>query len=79
MNGPQPFFGNQNVGALFKVASQHVNANYQWGPTINQVYNDFGDSFAGAVNNQDTLTNGLNSVQQSTVLFMKNQGFNVSS
>ncbi|GCE28325.1 sugar ABC transporter substrate-binding protein [Dictyobacter alpinus] len=79
VNGPQAFFGNQNVGAMFKSASEHVNATYQWGPTINQVYNDFGDNFAGAVNDQDTLPNGLNSVQQSTILFMQNQGFNVRS
>ncbi len=78
VNGPQPFFGNQNVGALFKTASKNVNPDYQWGPTINQVYNDFGDNFAGAVNGQNTLQDGLDSVQQSTVLFMQNQGFNVS-
>lgn len=77
VNGPQPFFGNQNVGALFKEASQHVNANYQWGPTINQVYNDFGDNFASVVNDQDTLPNALNTVQQSTVLFMQSEGFNI--
>ncbi|GLV54620.1 sugar ABC transporter substrate-binding protein [Dictyobacter sp. S3.2.2.5] len=77
VNGRQSFFGNQNVGALFKVASQHVNPKYQWGPTINQVYNDFGDDFAGAVNNQGTLPSSLNSVQQSTIQFMQNQGFTV--
>jgi multiple sugar transport system substrate-binding protein len=79
VSGRQPFFGNQDVSALFKDGSEHVNASYQWGPTINQVYNDFGDSFAGAVNNQDTLPNGLNTVQQSTILFMQSQGFNISS
>jgi multiple sugar transport system substrate-binding protein len=79
VNGPQPFFGNQNVGALFHEASQHVDVNFQWGPTINQVYNDIGDNFAAAVNGQDTLTNGLNTVQQSTIVFMQSQGFNVSS
>ncbi len=79
VSGPQPFFGNQNIGTLFKAGSEHVDANYQWGPTIDQVYNDFGDNFAGAVNDQDTLPNSLNTVQQSTVLFMQNQGFNISS
>jgi len=79
VNGTQSFFGNQDVGALFKDGSEHVDVNYQWGPTINQVYNDFGDSFAGAVNDQDTLPNGLNAVQQSTLLFMQSQGFNISS
>jgi multiple sugar transport system substrate-binding protein len=79
VNGPQPFFGNQNVGALFLDASKHVDVNFQWGPTINQVYNDIGDNFAASVNGQDTLTNGLNTVQQSTIVFMQSQGFNLSS
>jgi len=79
VNGPQPFFGNENIGALFKNESEHVNVNFQWGPTIDQVYNDFNDNFAAVVNNQGTLTDALNTVQQSTVIFMKSQGFTVSS
>jgi multiple sugar transport system substrate-binding protein len=78
VNGPQSFFGKQNIGALFKTESEHVDVNFQWGPTVDQVYNDFGDNFAGAVNGQNTLTSGLNSVQQSTILFMQSQGFTVS-
>ncbi len=79
VNGPQPFFGNENIGMLFKSESQHVNVNFQWGPTIDQVYNDFGDNFASVVNNQSTLTDALNTVQQSTILFMQSQGFTLSS
>jgi multiple sugar transport system substrate-binding protein len=78
VNGPQPFFGNQAIGPLFKDASAHVNVNFQWGPTINQVYTDMGDNFANSVNGRGTLTDALNAVQQSTVTFMKRQGFSVS-
>jgi multiple sugar transport system substrate-binding protein len=78
VSGPRSFFGNQNVGALFKDGSEHVDVNYQWGPTIDQVYSDFSDDFAAAVNNQGTLNDQLNSVQQSTTNFMQSQGFNVS-
>jgi multiple sugar transport system substrate-binding protein len=79
VNGPQPYFGNENTGPLFKNGSEHVNVNFQWGPTIDQVYSDFGDNFAAVVNNQGTLNDALNTVQQSTILFMQGQGFTVTS
>jgi multiple sugar transport system substrate-binding protein len=77
VNGPSPFFGNQAIGPLFKQASTQVNVNFQWGPTIDQVYNDMGDQFANAINGQSTLSQGLDAVQQSTISYMKKQGFNV--
>jgi multiple sugar transport system substrate-binding protein len=73
-----PFFGNQNIFDLFKQASTQVDDNFQWGPTMEQVYSDTGDNFANAVNGQGTLGDGLNAVQQSTVTYMKKQGFSVS-
>jgi multiple sugar transport system substrate-binding protein len=76
---PQPFFGNQVVGQVLKQESTEVNLNFQWGPTINQVYTDIGDNFANAINGRGTLTDALNAVQQSTVTFMKKQGFSVST
>jgi multiple sugar transport system substrate-binding protein len=79
VSGPNAFFGNQIIGQVFKEDSTHVNANFQWGPTIDQVYNDLSDNFANAINGHGTLTDALNTVQQSTVTFMKKQGFNVSS
>ena len=79
LNSPQPFFNNQVIGQVFKKASTEVNVNFQWGPTINQVYTDMGDNFANAVNGRGTLTDALNTVQQSTVTFMKKQGFTVST
>ena len=78
VNGPNPFFGNEALGPLFKQASTQVNVNFQWGPTIDQVYNDMGDQFSNAVNGQSTLSDGLNAVQQSTITYMQKQGFTVS-
>ena len=79
VNGPNAFFGGQAIGPLFKQASTQVNVNFQWGPTINQVYTDMGDNFANAINGRGTLSNALNTVQQGTVTFMQKQGFSVSS
>src|SRR5207248_4131839 len=79
VSGPQAFFGNQDIGQIFKEGSTRVNVNFQWGPTINQVYTDIGDNFANAINGRGTLTDALNTVQQSTVTFMKKQGFTIST
>lgn len=79
VSGPNAFFGNQVIGQVFKDSSTHVNVNFQWGPTIDQVYNDIGDNFANSINGKGTLTDALNTVQQSTVTFMKKQGFSVTT
>ena len=79
VNAPQPFFGNQVLGSVFKQASAQVNANFQWGPTMNQVYTDMGDDFANAINGKGTLVSQLNTAQQQTVSFMQEQGFSVST
>jgi multiple sugar transport system substrate-binding protein len=78
LNAPQPFYGNQVIGQVFKTGSTQVDVNFQWGPTINQVYTDIGNNFANAVNGQGTLSDALNATQQSTVTFMQKQGFSVS-
>jgi multiple sugar transport system substrate-binding protein len=79
LTGPVSFFGNQNTGTLFTQVSTQVDPNFVWGPTMEQVYSDIGDNFANAVNGRGTLSDGLNAVQQSTVTFMKKQGFSVTT
>jgi multiple sugar transport system substrate-binding protein len=79
VNGGQSFFGNQKIFQIFKTGSTHVDASFQWGPTVNQAYNDIDDNFANVVNGSGTLSGALNTVQQSTSFFMKRQGFSVSN
>ena len=79
INSPQPFFGNQVINDVFKQGATQVNEGFVWGPTMNQVYSDMGDDFANVVNGQGTLSDALNKVEQSTITFMKSQGFSVSS
>ncbi len=79
LNSPQPFFGNQVINQVFSTSSKQVNVNFQWGPSMQQVYNDMGDQFANAVNGHGTLSDGLNAVQQSTITYMKKQGFTVAT
>jgi multiple sugar transport system substrate-binding protein len=79
VNSPQPFFGNQVINQVFSDSAKQVNINFQWGPSMQQVYNDLGDNFANAVNGHGTLSDGLNAVQQSTVTYLKKQGFSVTT
>jgi multiple sugar transport system substrate-binding protein len=79
MNSPQPFFGNQVINQVFSASAKQVNVNFQWGPSMEQVYNDLGDQFANAVNGHGTLSDGLNAVQQSTITYLQKQGFTVST
>lgn len=78
LSGAQAFYGNQQIFQLFKTASSEVNVNFQWGPTINQVYTDMGDDFANVANGQGTLNSALDHLQQQTIAFMKSQGFSVN-
>jgi len=79
VNSPQPFFGNQVINQIFSDSAKQVSVNFQWGPTMAQVYNDIGDQFTNAVNGHGTLSDGLNAVQQSTITYMKKQGFSVTT
>jgi multiple sugar transport system substrate-binding protein len=79
MNSAQPFFGNQVINDVFKQSAANVDTTFKWGPTIDQVYTDEGDDFANAINGQGTLMSQLNTVQQQTVNFMKQQGFSVTT
>ncbi len=79
VSGPNAFFGNQAINQVFKEGSSEVDATFQWGPTIDQVYNDMDDNFANVINGKGTLTDALDTVQQSTVTFMKKQGFSVTT
>jgi len=79
INSPQPFFGNQVINQVFQQGATQVNEGFVWGPTMNQVYSDMGNDFANVVNGQGTLSDALNAVQQSTITFMKSQGFSVST
>jgi multiple sugar transport system substrate-binding protein len=78
LNSPNPYYQNQNLNDVFKVAASEVDVNFKWGPTMAQVTNDISDNFSNAVNGRTTLVAALNTIQQTTVAFMKKQGFSVN-
>jgi multiple sugar transport system substrate-binding protein len=72
------FYGGQDINELFRTASQQVDVNFQWGPTMNDVFTSMGDQFSTATSGKQTLSTALDNVQNSTVQNMKKQGFSVS-
>ena len=78
LDNPQAFYGGQVINQVFQQGATQVNENFTWGPTMNQAYADMGNNFANAINGQGTLSDAINAVQQSTVTFMKSQGFSTS-
>lgn len=79
INSQQTFFGGQVINQVFQQGATQVNENFTWGPTMNQVYSDMGNDLANAVSGHGTLSDAISAVQQSTVTFMKSQGFSVGS
>lgn len=73
------FYGGQDINTVFKDASNNVDVNFQWGPTMNQVFTDLSDNFSNAVDGKTTLSASLDTVQNSTIAQMKKQGFSVGS
>ena len=72
------FYGGQDIFSTFQQISSTVNVNFQWGPTMNQVFTDLGDNFTNATEGKTTLSAALDAVQTSTVAAMQKQGFTVS-
>ncbi len=78
INQPSAFYGGQNIYQVFQTVSSNVDVNFQWGPTMNQVFQDMSDSFSNVTNGQGTLNSALNSLQSGTVTYMQQQGFSVN-
>jgi multiple sugar transport system substrate-binding protein len=72
------FYSGQDINQVFKDASQHVDVNFQWGPTMNDVFTTMADQFSAATDGKQTLGDSLNNLQDSTVQAMQKQGFSVS-
>lgn len=73
------FYGGQDINQVFKTASENVDVNFEWGPTMSDVFTSVGDTFSDATSGKSTLSAALDSLQASTVADMKKQGFSVSS
>ncbi len=74
---PVAFYGGQRINQVFNAASSKVDVNFQWGPTMDQVFSDMSDAFSNVVNGKITLPQAMSQLQQSTVSHMQKSGFTV--
>lgn len=73
-----PYYGNQLVWEEFSKASEGVDPDFQWGPTMTQTYADLADGIGKAVNGTGTLKDALDSAQTKTVETMRSQSLKVN-
>ncbi|TFB97036.1 extracellular solute-binding protein [Cryobacterium adonitolivorans] len=71
------FFGNQPIYDEFATASGQVSADFVWGPTMTQTYNDVSDGFKAAVSGNGTLAEALTTGQSATIDALKAQSIPV--
>ena len=71
------FYGDQPIYDVFAEASGQVSADFVWGPTMTQTYNDVSDGFKAAVSGQGTLAEALVSGQDSTIAALEAQAIPV--
>ncbi|MDH6237642.1 extracellular solute-binding protein [Cryobacterium sp. CG_9.6] len=71
------FYGDQPIYDVFAAASSEVSADFVWGPTMTQTYNDVSDGFKAAVSGNGTLAEALTTGQTATIEALKAQSIPV--
>ncbi|MEO3755591.1 extracellular solute-binding protein [Streptomyces sp. B6B3] len=73
---PQQVLGGQRSGEVFREAAAHTRPMI-WGPTMDQVRDDFIDAVTVALNEGESLTTALTSTQDRTVEALERKGLGV--
>ncbi len=76
-NASQPFYGGQNVNAVFIEASDQVDKGFEWSPFQDYVYSQMAEEAGAAANGDTTLPEAMEKVQSSVTGYAKEQGFKV--
>ncbi len=72
------FYGGQEIFTTFQEASQNVDTDFTWGPTMTDTYTAMSDGFTAALNGQGTLSETLADAQQASVESLETQGVQVA-
>jgi multiple sugar transport system substrate-binding protein len=72
----QEALGGQRSGEVFRAAAEHT-LPMTFGPTMDQVFNDFVDAVTAALNGGRPLASALTSTQRRTVAAMERKGLSV--
>jgi len=71
------FFGGQDINQIFIDASKAVNTNFEWAPWLNYIYNEAAKDISDAISKKISWTQALDQLQNSSLNYAQNQGFNV--
>lgn len=74
---PYPFYGGQTLAGNFTSAANALVQGFQWGPVISYVQTKFDTALNNAYANKGDFGSIMDSVQQGTIAYMKQQGFSV--
>ena len=72
------FYGGQPIYDVFAKASSEVSADFVWGPTMTQTYNDVSDGFKAAASGDGTLVDALTKGQATTISTLEAQSIPVA-
>lgn len=73
------FYGGQKIYDEFATAADETSADFVFGPTMTQTYNDVADGFGDALGGKGTLADALAAAEDSTVSTMESQSIPVST
>ncbi len=72
------FYGGQEIFDVFSQASENVDTDFTWGPTMTDTYTAMSDGFTEALNGNGTLSEALTAAQQASVESLEAQGVEVA-
>lgn len=77
LHGSDPFYGGQDVDAVFQAASATVRTDFTWGPQMTFTYNKLGANISAAARGQISYAAALAKTQAQVAGFMQAQGYTV--
>ncbi|MDT3400752.1 extracellular solute-binding protein [Streptomyces sp. B1866] len=73
------FFGGQHYGEVFAEAARGVDTSWRWGPSVDALYQRFGDAFSEAIDNGHSFRSVLRTVQAQTLRDLRDKGLKAAA
>lgn len=75
---PVGFYGGQKIFDVFARASEHVDTDFTWGPTMTDTYRHLSDGTARVIGHRGTLTDVLKQTDAQSAASLRKQALDVS-
>lgn len=77
LHEPNPFFGNQDIGAVFAKATEHVNPEFEWSPWQAYFANIWAEEFQKALAGKQSREDALKIIQEKVIAYAKSQFYSI--